>query len=59
MTVRELMTILEDAISLDKDFLNAEVLMVGHDANGERKWDIKVQDATHNYGDMCIRFWDN
>lgn len=58
MTVRELMDILEDAVSLDKDFLNAEVLMVGYDANGERKWDIKAQDATHNYSDMCIRFWD-
>ena len=59
MTVRELMDILEYAVSLDPDFLNAKVLMVGHDANGERKYDIEVKDETHNYDEQCIRFWDN
>ena len=59
MTVRELMVILEDAISLDKNFLNAKVIMTGHDALGERQYNIDVKDVTHNYGDSYIRLWDN
>ena len=58
MTIRELLTILEDYGRLDENFLDFKLVMAGHDAFGERQYDIKVKDTGVNYDDGIVRLWD-
>ena len=38
---------------------NFPVVMVGHDANGERLYNIAVDDAGLDGADNVLRLWDN
>jgi hypothetical protein len=60
MTVKELMEVLEcyEKI-LGERFTSLPIVMVGHDANGERQYDIPMVDYTFNVEDDRFTLWDN
>lgn len=59
MTIKELMEVLNsyELIFGDK-FTSLPVVMVGHDANGERQYNIPVVDYTFNIEDDNFTLWD-
>lgn len=59
MTIKELMDILNsyEFIFGDK-FTSLPIVMVGHDANGERQYNIPVIDYTFNIEDDNFTLWD-
>lgn len=60
MTVKELMEILEYYKGiLGERFTSLPVMMVGHDANGERQYNIPMVDYTFNVEDDYFTLWDN
>lgn len=60
MTVKELMEIFEcyEKI-LGERFTSLPIVMVGHDANGERQYNIPMVDCTFNVEDDRFTLWDN
>jgi len=59
MTVKELMETLNSYASIFGDgFTSLPVVMVGHDANGERQYNIPVIDYTFNIEDDNFTLWD-
>lgn len=60
MTVKELMEVLEYYKEiLGERFTSLPIVMVGHDANGERQYDIPMVDYTFNVEDDRFTLWDN
>ena len=59
MTIKELMDILNsyERIFGDK-FTSLPIVMTGHDANGERIYDIPMIDYTFNIEDDKFTLWD-
>ena len=59
MTIKELMEVLNsyELIFGDK-FTSLPIVMVGHDANGERQYNIPVVDYTFNIEDDNFTLWD-
>ena len=59
MTIKELMEILNSYASIfGDDFTSLPIVMVGHDANGERQYDIPVIDYTFNLDEDTFTLWD-
>lgn len=59
MTIKELMDILNSYESIFGDkFTSLPIVMVGHDANGERQYNIPVIDYTFNIEDDNFTLWD-
>lgn len=60
MTVKELMEVLECyEKTLGERFTSLPIVMVGHDANGERQYNIPMVDYTFNVEDGRFTLWDN
>lgn len=60
MTVKELMEVLECYKEiLGERFTSLPIVMVGHDANGERQYNIPMVDWTFNIEDGRFTLWDN
>lgn len=60
MTVKELMEVLEHHEKiLGERFTSLPIVMVGHDANGERQYNIPMVDWTFNIEDDRFTLWDN
>lgn len=58
MTVKELMTILNQYVESDPTYLNFRVEMVGHDENGNRNYEIPVEEITANRKEGRLTLWD-
>ena len=59
MTIKELMDILNSyEFTFGEKFTSLPVVMVGHDANGERQYNIPVVDYTFNIEDDNFTLWD-
>lgn len=59
MTIKELMEIFNTYASIfGDDFTSLPVVMVGHDANGERQYNIPVIDYTFNLDEDTFTLWD-
>lgn len=59
MTIKELMDILNSYKDIFGDeFTSLPIVMVGHDANGERVYDIPMVDYTFNIEDDKFTLWD-
>ena len=59
MTIKELMETLKDYEQiLGERFTSLPIVMVGHDANGERQYNIPVVDYTFNIEDESFTLWD-
>ena len=58
MTVKELYDYLTWFMETNSEMTDYPVVMVGHDANGERLYDIPVADAGFNSSDGVLRLWD-
>lgn len=60
MTIKELMEIFEHYEKIwGERFTSLPIVMVGHDANGERRYDIPMVDYTFNIEDENFKFWDS
>ena len=60
MTIKELMETFKDYEQiLGERFTSLPIVMVGHDANGERQYNIPVVDYTFNIEDENFTLWDN
>ncbi len=60
MTVKELMEVLNDYAKIfGESFTSLPIVMVGHDANGERQYNIPMVDYTFNIEDNNFTLWDN
>lgn len=60
MTVKELMEVFECYEKLwGEKFTSLPIVTVGHDANGERQYNIPVTDYTFNIEDDDFTLWDN
>lgn len=59
MTIKELMEIINTYASIfGDDFTSLPVVMVGHDANGERQYNIPVIDYTFDLDEDTFTLWD-
>ena len=59
MTIKELMEALNTYISIfGEDFASLPIVMTGHDANGERQYNIPVTDYTFNLDEDAFTLWD-
>ena len=59
MTVKELMELLNQYARIFGDrFTSLPIVTVGHDANGERIYDIPIVDYTFNIEDDQFTLWD-
>ena len=58
MTVKEFMELMDDLIFCCPSVANCKMFMVGHDANGERQYDIPVVDYTCNPDEETLHLWD-
>lgn len=59
MTVKELVENLNYYIQLyGANFADMPIEMVGYDIEGERKYNIPVQDFTFNTAENRLTFWD-
>ena len=59
MTVKELMETLNSYADIfGEDFTSLPVVMAGHDANGERQYNIPVIDYTLNLDENDFTLWD-
>lgn len=60
MTIQELMEALNTYASiLGEKFTSLPIVMVGHDANGERQYNTPVIDYTFNIDENTFTLWDN
>lgn len=59
MTIQELYNELDRILHTYPNVANFNVVMAGHDANGERLYNIGVDDAGLDSGDNVLRLWDN
>ena len=59
MTIKEFMELMQDLIQACPHVANCKMEMVGHDANGERIYNIPVIDYTCNPDEEILRLWDN
>ena len=59
MTIKELMETFQDYERIwGERFTSLPIVMVGHDANGERQYDIPMVDYTFNIEDEHFTLWD-
>lgn len=59
MTIKELMEIFKDYERIwGERFTSLPIVMVGHDANGERQYNIPMVDYTFNIEDEHFTLWD-
>lgn len=59
MTIKELMEILNTYADIfGEKFTSLPIVTVGHDANGERQYDIPVVDYTCNLDGDAFTLWD-
>ena len=59
MTIKELMEVLNSyEMIFGEQFTSLPLVMVGHDANGERQYNIPVVDYTFNIEDDNFTLWD-
>lgn len=58
MTIRELMENLERYLSIDPKAADFPVYMAGHDANGERQYEIPAMDTTFDCSNGYVTIWD-
>ena len=59
MTVKELMETLSTYADIfGEEFTSLPVVMAGHDANGERQYNIPVMDYTFNIDEDDFTLWD-
>jgi hypothetical protein len=59
MTIKELMETLNTYADIfGEEFTSLPVVMVGHDADGERQYNIPVKDYTFNIEDDNFTLWD-
>ena len=59
MTIKELMDILNSyEFMFGERFTSLPIVMVGHDAGGERQYNIPVVDYTFNIEDENFTLWD-
>lgn len=59
MTIKEFVELMQDLIQVDPSVANCKMEMVGHDANGERIYNIPVIDYTYNPDEEVLRLWDH
>ena len=60
MTIKELMETFENYERIwGERFTSLPIVMVGHDANGERQYNIPMVDYTFNIEDDHFTLWDN
>lgn len=59
MTIKELMETFKDYEKIwGERFTSLPIVMVGHDANGERQYNIPMVDYTFNIEDEHFTLWD-
>lgn len=59
MTVKELMEIFECYEKIcGERFTSLPIVMVGHDVNGMRRYNIPMVDYTFNIENDCFTLWD-
>ena len=59
MTVKELMDILNSyEFMYGEEFTSMQIVMVGHDIDGERQYNIPVTDFTFNTTTGRLTLWD-
>lgn len=59
MTIKELMEVLNSyEMIFGEQFTSLPLVMVGHDANGERQYNIPIVDYTFNLDDNKFTMWD-
>ena len=58
MTIEMLYNELARLLETYPGVANYNVVMAGHDANGERLYNISVDDAGLDGGDKVLRLWD-
>lgn len=59
MTIKEFIELMQDMIQMCPSIADCKMEMVGHDANGERVYNIPVVDYTCNPDEEIVRLWDN
>lgn len=59
MTIKEFMELMNDLIRSYPSVADCKMEMVGHDANGERIYNIPIVDYTCNPDEQVLRLWDN
>ena len=58
MTIKELTDELNSLLTCMPEIENYELNMTGYDIDGERVYDIKVNDLTINSTNQHFTFWD-
>lgn len=58
MTIEMLYNELQRLLETYPGVKDYQVVMAGHDANGERLYNISVDDAGLDGGDEVLRLWD-
>ena len=59
MTIKELMETLNTYADIfGEDFTSLPIVMVGHDADGERQYNILVKDYTFDIDNDNFTLWD-
>ena len=59
MTIEMLRDELNRLLQMYPNVANFSVVMTGHDANGDRLYNIAVDDAGLDSNDCVLRLWDN
>jgi len=59
MTVKELINYLEEIVYTNPERADYTVKMVGYDANGERHYDIDIDDIGTDSAEKVLHLWDD
>lgn len=59
MTIKELAEDMMEFITAHPEYSDYPVVMVGHDEDGKRLYDIELIDYTISLDDKVIRLWDD